>query len=156
MGQSYQEKKEIREKYQPILINLIEEVGVWNINILELSREWEIPKTTLHRWKDTYLKNKGPLDLDELISNAPENLKSNIKFFQRKLRGAETARERALMNSSLNASLKTLTEFLENFGLKKKIADKQDLHVTGDKLSNINIRIITPEEAEKEDSDAAA
>ena len=112
-----------KEQFYPKLKTLIQEFGEWEVNILALSREWNIPQTTVHRWKEQIVKELGPLDLNEFGRNIQLTGLSNIKLCQRLIR-TNTGRDKLLAMRAYNETVEKYTNFLESFGYKEKVAEK--------------------------------
>jgi len=121
-------KKEIvSDKYQ-LLERLILTLGEWNVNIFALSKTWEIPKSTLYRWKDKIVAEKGVIDIKLVGNNIKENMISNINMLQKAIHSAETTHEKKQAVNAYNETIKTFTDFLEAYGYKDKVADKLDIN----------------------------
>lgn len=116
-----------KKEFYPKLKTLIEELGEWNINCLQLSRKWDIPKTTIHNWKNKIVKELGPLDLSKIRENVPKNMMSNMKLCQKMIRKAEYIKDKTASIKAFNDTVKTFTDFAEAYGYKDKIADKLEI-----------------------------
>lgn len=112
-----------RKEYQQ-LRRLIEEVGEWNVNIYQLSKEWQIANSTLKRWKDQIVQDIGIIDINKIGHNLHHAMISNIKLCQRLKAQTDSKTTKLKVIRTMNDSVKSLTEFLENYGYKEKIAEK--------------------------------
>ena len=66
--------KEIRsEKYEQ-LSKLIYNIGEWNVNLSALTKQWKIPVSTLHRWKDKIVAERGPIEISKVGSQIQQNM----------------------------------------------------------------------------------
>ena len=119
--------KEIRSKNYDLLKRLIMNIGEWNINFESLSRKWKIPPTTLHRWKVKIVKERGVLDISKVGDRVNIMLLSNINMLQKAVHTADTVRQKQIAIMALNDTIKTFTAFLEDYGYKKKIAEKLEI-----------------------------
>ena len=113
-----------RIEFYPKIESLIQELGEWNVNCLELSKEWRIPERTLNRWKNQIVDKRGPLKLDLVANNLQVTMISNIKLCQRQIRIADSLHKRMEALKVYNELIKGFTEFLEKYGYKNKVADK--------------------------------
>ena len=64
MGKTESELQKRKEKYYPELKRLIEVFGEWEVNVSQLSKQWEIPQSTVDRWKVQVLEEIGPMDFN--------------------------------------------------------------------------------------------
>ena len=120
-------KEQRNEKYE-ILSRLIENVGDWNVNILALSKEWRIPTTTLQRWKDKIVAERGPIEISKVGNRIQQNMISNINMMQKTIHSSKTVHEKQQAIRAYNETIKTFTDFLEAYGYKRKVADKLDIN----------------------------
>lgn len=121
-----EERQKRRDSYQK-LKGLIESVGAWNVNTFALAKEWEIPKSTLHRWKDKIVEEIGPVDFTKCRTEIEKGFVSNIKYCQKLIKTAKNERDRIGAVKAYNDSIKTFTEYQEAYGLKPKVPDPIDL-----------------------------
>ena len=112
-----------KEDYKEKLRTLIIDLGEWNINFLQLSKEWEIPKTTLYRWRDEIIEEIGFLDLKDVGRNIQQGFKRNIKLCNSKIISGDTKIQFEGIRL-WNESVEHLTDFLEAYGYKKKVAEE--------------------------------
>ena len=120
-------KKEIRSKNYDLLKRLILNIGEWNVNVYALSKEWEIPDTTLYRWRDKIVLEKGVINIDKMGNRIQENMISNINLLQKAIHSAESVHQKQQAVMAYNDTIKTFTDFLEAYGYKKKIAAKIEI-----------------------------
>lgn len=123
-------KKLLKQEAFPKLQTLIDSLGEWNINILALSKEWKIPKSNLYRWKEQIVKAKPPMQIDALGRNIQDGMIANLKRIQADIVTSQNIKERSMAIRIFNDTVKTLTDFLEAYGYKDKIADR--FHHEGD------------------------
>lgn len=122
-----------KAQYYPQLKELIERVGTWNVNFEELSRDWNIPKTTIHRWKDIILKEIDAIKPEEYGRELTQAVKASIRQCILIINDPKTKKaERALFMDKLDKLSKTLTELLERYGKKQRVAEKKEIRVEGD------------------------
>jgi len=110
-------------EYYPKLNKLIEELGEWNINQSDLSREWNIPTTTIHRWTKQIVDQMDAIDLTEVGRNIKSGFLHNIKVCQRLILSEDKATRVAGIRT-FNDTADHLNRFMENFGYKEKVAEK--------------------------------
>jgi len=121
-------KKEIRSDKYILLEKLINNIGDWNVNILALSKQWALPRTTLQRWKDKIVAEKGIIDITKVGNQIQQNMVSNINLLQKSIHSAESIYEKKQAVNAYNETIKTFTDFLEAYGYKEKIADKLEIN----------------------------
>ena len=120
-------KEQRSEKYE-LLSRLIYNIGDWNINILALSKEWVIPTTTLQRWKDKIVAERGVIDISKVGNNIQQNMISNINMMQKTIHAAKSVHEKQQAIRAYNETIKTFTDFLEAYGYKQKVADRLEIN----------------------------
>jgi len=120
-------KEIVSDKYQ-LLERLILTLGEWNVNLMALSKQWEVPKSTLYRWKDKVVAEKGVIDIKIVGNNIKENMISNINLLQKSIHSATSIHEKKQAVNAYNETIKTFTDFLEAYGYKDKVADKLDIN----------------------------
>ncbi len=122
--------KEIRSEKYALLKRLIGNIGEWNINILALSKSKELamPRSTLQRWKDKIVAEKGVIDISKVGNQIQQNMVSNINLLQKAIHGAKSIYEKKQAVNAYNETIKTFTDFLEAYGYKEKIADKLEIN----------------------------
>ncbi len=79
-------KWEIKEVHYPKLENIIKTFGSWEVNCASLSREWNIPNTTIHRWKEEIMGNLSVTDYKEIMIDLKLTSIANIKHLQTLIR----------------------------------------------------------------------
>ena len=125
------EEKEIKivgrnaELYQE-LIRMIQNVGDWNLNYNALVKEWDVPKTTLYRWKDKILSEMPPIDVKKVGDRIMQALDSGIRQANIKMRTAHTETEKARWAKVLGDLSKDMTHILESYGKKEKVPEKHE------------------------------
>ena len=120
--------KEIRSDKYNLLNKLIENIGDWNVNILALSKQWEVPKSTLARWKDKIVAERGVIDISKVGNKIQQNMVSNINLLQKTIHSASTVYEKRQAVIAYNYTIKTFTDFLEAYGYKEKVAEKLEIN----------------------------
>ena len=122
-------KEQRNEKYE-ILSRLIENVGEWNINISALSKSKDLamPRSTLQKWKDKIVAERGPIDISKVGNQIQMNMISNINMMQKTIHSAKSVHEKQQAIRAYNETIKTFTDFLEAYGYKRKVADKLDIN----------------------------
>ena len=120
-------KEIVSDKYQ-LLERLILTLGEWNVNLMALSKQWEVPKSTLYRWKDKVVAEKGVIDIKIVGNNIKENMISNINLLQKTIHSASTVYEKRQAVIAYNYTIKTFTDFLEAYGYKEKVAEKLEIN----------------------------
>lgn len=124
-----QEKKDVeisgKNKVQfQKLVKLIDEIGDWNINYLDISRKWNIPQTTIHRWKEKIMLNRDPIDPTALGEDIMRGLKSAIRQANIRMKDASSEGDRIKWANTLGNLSQRMTDVLEAYGKKEKVADK--------------------------------
>lgn len=120
-------EKEVRSKYYRQLTQLITTIGEWNVNIYALSKEWVIPQSTLQRWKEKVVAEKGVIDIDQVGNRIQENMLSNINMMQKTIHAAGSVHQKQQAVRAYNDTITTFTQFLEAYGYKGKVADKIEI-----------------------------
>ena len=131
MGKNESDLKKRKEKYYPELKKLIEAFGEWEVNVLQLSKEWDVPQSTLDRWKTQVVEDIGPMDFKEAGRNMSMIAKHNIKWLKREIMNNDrTFEEKLKAIKELRESNKSFMDLGEQYGGKDKIAEK--IEVKGD------------------------
>lgn len=147
-----QNEKQKREQLRAQLQQKIDEEGAWNINFHKLSRDWHLPSRTIANWKEQYIKKKGQLDLKKLGDNLIPAMIQNIKISEQDRHNAKTIGDRSKAINTMNNTVEKLTDFLEKYGYKQKVADKVEhlganivLHIDGDanKYPKVDMEALT-------------
>ena len=146
-------KKEIRSEKYELLAKLIENVGEWNINISDLSKTWRIPETTLRRWKDKIVTERGILDIKKVGDMTTLNMRANINLLQKKIHASDNMNDICKGILTLNNTIKTNTEFLEAYGYKEKIAEKNELSFTNNAFGKVTINILSVGDKKNEEKE---
>ena len=110
-------KWEIKKIYYPKLENLIKTFGSWEVNCASLNREWNVPKTTIHRWKDEIMDSFSVTDIKGIMNDLKLTSIANIKYLQKLIRntGDERVKVAAL---KVYADLgRNVIELLDRMGL---------------------------------------
>jgi len=129
MGKKPTELQKRKEKYLPELKQLIEAFGEWEVNTLQLGKKWDIPKSTIHKWKQEILNELGPIDFKKAGRNMNMIAKTNIKWLNREIRGNNRSFEEKLKAIKiLNETNKSFMDLGEQYGAKEKIADKLEVN----------------------------
>lgn len=119
--------KKIREEYYPKLKSLIESIGEWNINYLQLQKEWDIPDSTLLRWRDQIFTEVGPIDITKIGREVCKGTEYNVKMLQKMAMRAEKSSSKIAAIKAMNDTIRTFTEMLESYKFKAKVSEKFDL-----------------------------
>lgn len=117
-AQVSKEEKEQRDQRYRQLYTIIEEFGEWEVNCLQLSKKWAIPTSTLNRWKQSIVKEIGPVDISKVGKNIDFTMTANLKLLQREIRKCKDPRIKARLIGTFNHTVKTYCEFAERFGYK--------------------------------------
>jgi hypothetical protein len=129
---------EARKKYYPTLKKLIEDIGDWNINASELSREWHVPKRTVHNWRNKILAEMDLIDPVEYGREIIGALKTSIKQCRQKVITVTQERDRIKYHNTIAKLSDSLTDMLERYEKKMKVADKIELETKGLVRINFN------------------
>jgi len=121
-----------KKEYFPKLQRLIEEFGEWEVNLHQLNREWNIPVSTLHRWKVKIMEDIGFVDVQKVGRNVELAMVSNLKLAQKLIRSADNTNDKTRALKAYNDIVKTYGEFVEKWGYKEKVAD---ILITDNQLS---------------------
>lgn len=130
-----QAEKLKRKNYKNKLQGLIEEIGEWNVNCFALSKEWEIPKSTVARWKDKIVESIGPIDFTKARTEIEKGFISNIKYCQKLIKTAKTERDRISAVNAYNSSIKTFVEYQEAYGIKPKVPELLNINSQNKELT---------------------
>jgi hypothetical protein len=132
-------KREKREEYFPRLKTMIANIGVDNVNLLELEREWGIPDTTLGRWKQSILRELADeIDPKAQGINHHYTLVACIKLLRGDMIKARSITERTKIAKTLSELTEQATNILERFDYKGP--PKSHLDVTG--ICTVNPKVM--------------
>jgi hypothetical protein len=112
--------RELKEK----LAKYVHEIGDWNVPYNQISKDWQIPTTTLYRWRREILSEMDLISPEEYGRDIINALRSAAKQCQLKARDAPTPALQIKYFQTLNDITKNVTDLLERFGKKRKVAEQ--------------------------------
>lgn len=118
-----------KEEFYPKLKQLMEEIGDWNVHYLELSQKWDVPKSTIYRWRDKILLEVELPDPYKMGKNSEKALYSAIRQCQLKIKSVKSERDRIdYMNTLINLT-RGLTDIQESYSRKQQLTFQNQLNV---------------------------
>jgi predicted transcriptional regulator len=138
--------KEAFEKFKTIF----EDVGAWNINYFDWSKELGVPNQTVYYWKDKLLEESPLINPAKFGNKMIAATEAAIKQCQLKIRTAKTDSDRAKFMNVLCNLNSNLTDIYEKFGHKEKVAEKHLIFGS----SGITVKFLDPESPEDKKDEA--
>jgi len=132
-------KKDNYERLKKLII----EFGEWDINISQLAKEWSIPRSSIQRWKEEIVEELGPINLSKVGRNIGITMQSNLRLCHRLIRKANLTKDKVSAIKAYNDTVNTVTDFLEKYGYKDKVAEKLDISMY--ELERIKLKEIMEE-----------
>lgn len=106
-----------------------ERVGLWNINRTEMAKELNvIPRTIYNDIQRIFKKGIDKDSVNKAIVNIDNLNKTLLSGLLKDFEKAKTPHERARIAHALLSTQEKITDFLERYGFKEKIADKLEVN----------------------------
>jgi len=145
-------KETSKQERQREIEKQLRKLGYHGINKSQLARNYDVSRETIYK------------DLQEIIDNTDINKVERVAYdIHNALQDALTESRKILINPKMGSKNKLqaartvkdltaeLTEFLEQYGYKEKVADKHELH--GDAFQPVPIEVIEPDQDRNEEED---
>jgi len=113
-----------KAEFYPRLKDIIERIGEWNINFLQLQREWGIPTSTLYRWRNEIVKEVGLISVENVGREIEQSIIHNLKVCRMLLVQAQGVKEKCEVIKTFNDCQEGYTKFIESYGKKIKIPEQ--------------------------------
>ena len=103
------------------LKELIIQVGVWNVPLRAMAREWGVPQSNLCRWKDRILLEIELPDVMKMGQNCENALYAAIRQCQLKIKSVDNESDRIGYMNALVRLSEGLTRIQESYGRKQQL-----------------------------------
>lgn len=110
-------KREIKAIYYPKLEKIIKTFGSWEVNCYDLSKKWDVPKSTVYRWKEEILDSLTVDDVKVLMNDLKLTSIANIKYLQTLIRKTSDIRVKVIAMKVYADLGKNVLELLDRMGL---------------------------------------
>lgn len=120
-----------------ILVEKINELGVWGINYSELAREWGVTPQQVHLDKQYILKKCEIAGVEEVQFELDTGHKLALQQMRDILANSPKKSDRVAAARAFAEISEKYTKFQEAYGIKEKIADKIE-HRGAQVLFNVN------------------
>lgn len=133
-------KKIRRNQCLKEMLFIIEQIGPWNINCLELSKKYDFDWETIRRWYNRLILSVKPEEVKNIKIMAENSLTKNLEYLERVRADPKLPhKDRMRATDGIANNVEKLTKFLQEVGRIEKVADK--LEHSGE----AGIRIIGPD-----------
>ena len=138
MGKKPTELQIKREECKDILRSFIEGYGDWEVNITKFSKEWNVPKSTVHRWKDEVVDELGAINFKSAGRDISRATQSSIKWLNRIVKSKDRSYDEKFKAFKLFLEgSKGFMDLAEQYGDKDKVAEKLEVKSDAPELKRI-------------------
>ena len=129
-------KKERRKECVIEIKDTIRLLGAWSVNRLSLSKKYEVEWRTVDSWFRQCLQDIPREAVQNIKVMGETGIKKSMMTCERIISDPESSRSEKLKAIGImNETLKHFTTFLEDYGDKKRVAEKISIDGLGDLMS---------------------
>ena len=145
-GEAMSDKRLTYNERREEIKTLIENIGLWNINISQLSRKYDVSRNTIYKDLKAITKHIPKEELEHIDFALHKAFRKSISEAQAILIKKESTTQDKLRAMQVIATLSnSYTDMLERFGLKEKIPDRLEtmnmsVGLTMDQLKGVYVK----------------